>query len=175
MTTSEPLALLQEQAAAAAPVRLEPAPPLRVPFAGSRGGEGPLTLGQANTLQWVGDPTLYTRMIEWTLDLPGGATLDDVAAALSVLVSRHESLRTSYPAGGGPDDSELSRGLAAGAAPAGPGAAREPGAGPGLLPAAGPGGARTVAARPAPGEDRAAELAGAAADGAAVPVPGASR
>jgi condensation domain-containing protein len=113
MTTSEPLALLQEQAAATAPVMLEPAPPLRVPFAGRRGGEGPLTLGQANTLQWVGDPTLYTRMIEWTLTLPTGATLADIAAALSVLISRHESLRTTYPDGGGPDDSELSRGLAA--------------------------------------------------------------
>lgn len=113
MTTSEPLALLQEQAAATAPVILEPAPPLRVRFAGRRGGEGPLTLGQANTLQWVGDPALYTRMIEWTLTLPAGATLDDITAALSVLIGRHESLRTTYPDGGGPDDTELSRGLAA--------------------------------------------------------------
>jgi hypothetical protein len=113
MTTSEPLALLQEQAAATAPVILEPAPPLRVRFAGRRGGEGPLTLGQANTLQWVSDPTLYTRMIEWPLTLPTGASLDDITAALSVLISRHESLRTTYPGGGGPDDSALSSGLAA--------------------------------------------------------------
>jgi hypothetical protein len=112
MSVGEPLALLQEQAAATAPVILAAAPQLRVPFAGGRGGEGPLTLGQANTLQWVGDPTLYTRMIEWQLDLPEGSTLDDITAALSVLLSRHESLRTTYPAGGGLDDSELSRRMA---------------------------------------------------------------
>lgn len=99
MTTRDPLlGLLQERADAAAPSRLNLVDQLRVTFAGQRGGEGPLTIGQASALGWVCDPTLYTRMVEWPLSLPPGTTLPDIAAALEVLMSRHESLRTCYPA-----------------------------------------------------------------------------
>ena len=99
MTTRDPLlGLLQERADAAAPSRLNLVDQLRVTFAGQRGGAGPLTIGQASALGWVCDPTLYTRMVEWPLSLPPGTTLPDIAAALEVLMSRHESLRTRYPA-----------------------------------------------------------------------------
>jgi len=36
-------------------------------------------------------------MMEWPLSLPDGVTLADIAAALAVLMARHESLRTCYP------------------------------------------------------------------------------
>jgi hypothetical protein len=98
VTTREPQVLLEERADAAAPVRLEPAGQLRVPFAGPRGGEGPLTLGQASTLRWVANPAFYTRMTEWPLTVPPGATRDDIAAAMAILLARHESLRTAFPA-----------------------------------------------------------------------------
>jgi hypothetical protein len=98
MATRDPLVLLEEQADAAAPVGLEGAEPLRVPFAGRRGGDGPLTLGQASTLRWVTNTAFYTRMAEWPLTVPPGTTPDDIAAAMAVLMARHESLRTTYPA-----------------------------------------------------------------------------
>ncbi|MBP2706797.1 hypothetical protein JOL79_23600 [Microbispora sp. RL4-1S] len=75
-----------------------------VKFAGGRAVEAPLTLGQINTLEWLGDDTragLY-RMMEWAVTVPPGTTLDDVADALAVLVERHESLRTSYVTGDKP-------------------------------------------------------------------------
>ncbi len=99
MITRDPQVLREEQADAAAPVRLELAARLRVPFAGRRGGDGPLTLGQASTLGWVTDAAFYTRMIEWPLTVRPGTTLDDIAAAMAVLMARHESLRTTFPAG----------------------------------------------------------------------------
>ncbi|MCW2931603.1 MAG: hypothetical protein JWM19_2565 [Actinomycetia bacterium] len=98
MVTRDPQVLLEEQADAAAPIRLELAEPLRVPFAGRRGGDGPLTLGQASTLRWVTNPAFYTRMAEWPLTVPPGTTPDDIAAAMAVLMARHESLRTTFPA-----------------------------------------------------------------------------
>jgi hypothetical protein len=73
-----------------------------VKFSGPRGGEGPLTFGQRNTLIWTRDMTDYNRMTESVLDVPAGATLDDIAAAFGVLMARHESLRTIYPADGPP-------------------------------------------------------------------------
>jgi hypothetical protein len=98
MTTRDPKVLLEEQVDAAAPIRLELTEPLRVPFAGRRGGDGPATLGQASTLRWVTDPAFYTRMTEWPLTVPPGTTLDDIAAAMAILMARHESLRTTFPA-----------------------------------------------------------------------------
>jgi hypothetical protein len=76
---------------------LIPAGQLQVKFTGERGGEGPLTWGQSNTLRWSSDKEQYYRMIEWIADLPAGTTLDDIAAAFSTLMARHESLRTMYP------------------------------------------------------------------------------
>lgn len=98
MTTRDPQVLREEQADAAAPVRLERAEPLRVPFAGRRGGDGPFTMGQASTIEWIANPAFYTRMTEWPLTVPPGTTLDDVAAAMAILMARHESLRTTFPA-----------------------------------------------------------------------------
>jgi hypothetical protein len=98
MNTRDPLVLLAEQADAAAPIRLL-TEPLRVPFVGRRGGDGPVTLGQASTLGWVTDPSFHTRMTEWPLTVPPGTTLDDIAAAMAILMARHESLRTTFPAG----------------------------------------------------------------------------
>lgn len=72
-----------------------------VEYAGERAVDGPLTLGQINTLEWLGDDTragLY-RMMEWAVTVPDGTTLDDVAETLAALVERHESLRTSCVTG----------------------------------------------------------------------------
>lgn len=98
MPIAELLAAALSGPAQAAAATLRPAGTVPVPFHGQRGGPSPLTSVQYNTLCWIGDTSVYTRMIEWGLDLPAGVTLDDIRAALSVLVSRHESLRTRYPA-----------------------------------------------------------------------------
>jgi condensation domain-containing protein len=100
VTARDPvLALFREEADAAPPPALRLVDRLRVAFAGHRGGDGPLTIGQASALGWICDPTLYTRMVEYPLALPAGTTLADIAAAFAVLMARHESLRTRYPAG----------------------------------------------------------------------------
>ena len=96
------LGQLQARADAAAPVTLILADRLLVAFHGQRGGDGPVTVGQASTLAWVTDRTAYTRMLEWPLSLPTGTTLADITAALEVLLARHESLRTWYPPGDPP-------------------------------------------------------------------------
>ncbi|HEY1616661.1 MAG TPA: condensation domain-containing protein [Streptosporangiaceae bacterium] len=77
---------------------------LLIEFEGQRGGPGPLTLGQALMYSTVGDKRIYNSMFGWTLRVPGGAGVGDIAAALRVLIARHESLRTTYacPAGGQP-------------------------------------------------------------------------
>jgi hypothetical protein len=41
-------------------------------------------------------------MVEWPLSLPPGTTLADIAAALQILMTRHESLRTCYPSAPAP-------------------------------------------------------------------------
>jgi hypothetical protein len=96
-TAPDLLVLLHERADAVAPVQLVLTDRLRVPFAGSRGGEGPVTISQGNVLCWVTNPAFPTRMVEWPLSLPEGSTLADIAAALQILVTRHEALRTCYP------------------------------------------------------------------------------
>jgi hypothetical protein len=99
MSGRDPMALLVERASLAGPVQLEPAGQVAVPFAGNRGGDGPLTMGQASTLDWITDCDLYTRMIEWPLAIPAGTRLTDIASAMAILIARHESLRTTFPAG----------------------------------------------------------------------------
>jgi hypothetical protein len=91
------LVLLHERADAAPPVQLTLTDRLRVPFAGRRGGDGPLTISQSIALCWVTSPAMPARMMEWPLTLPEGTALTDITAALRILVSRHESLRTCYP------------------------------------------------------------------------------
>ncbi|HEV2372992.1 MAG TPA: condensation domain-containing protein [Streptosporangiaceae bacterium] len=97
MGMQELMAAMRGQASALEPVVLQPAGTRRVKFSGERGGDGPLTVGQANTLRWAVNPAEYTRMIQWVLDLPEGVTLADIDAAFEVLMARHESLRTTYP------------------------------------------------------------------------------
>jgi hypothetical protein len=91
------LVFLHERADGLPPAQLTLADRLRVPFTGSRGGDGPLTISQGTTLAWVTNPMMPTRMVEWSLSLPRGTTLADIAAALQVLMGRHEALRTCYP------------------------------------------------------------------------------
>lgn len=121
------LILLHEQPGAVAPVALAPAGQVLVKFSGLRGAEGPCTVCQAGTLGWMDDKTQYSRMVEWTFDLPDGATVDDIAAALEVLIERHESLRTMYVRGDPPLQRVAGSGLLAvdlfeadGPVPAGP-------------------------------------------------------
>jgi len=93
----ELLAAMREPGAS--PATLVPTRQRRVGFSGERGGDGPLTIGQGQSLSWIHDTSAYARMIEWALDLPEGTTLDDIEAAFGVLMARHESLRTTYPPG----------------------------------------------------------------------------
>jgi hypothetical protein len=69
-----------------------------VKFRGARGGDGPLTFGQSNTLQWVvGEAEQSIQsMLPWVFDLPDRVRLDDVAEVFAVLLARNESLRTTY-------------------------------------------------------------------------------
>src|ERR1051326_3944616 len=97
-TTADPQVRPEEQAVAALGIRLEPAEPVRAPFTGRRSGEGPLTLGQASTREWITNPAFYTRMLDAPLTLAPGTRLDDIAAAMAVVMARHESLRTTFPA-----------------------------------------------------------------------------
>jgi hypothetical protein len=80
---------------------VEQAPALvPVAFRGGRGASGPLTFGQRNTLNWVGNEAdRYSAVIPWRFALPDGVTVADVAAAFAVLLARHEALRTCYPDG----------------------------------------------------------------------------
>jgi Condensation domain len=99
MGLREMLTLLHHQSDGIPPVTLIPAGQVFAKFSGLRTAEGPCTRGQTSTLSWITDTTQYTRMIEWTFDLPDGVTMDDIVAALAVLLERHESLRTTYSLG----------------------------------------------------------------------------
>lgn len=75
--------------------------PVMVRFHGDRARVGPLTLGQLNILQWLDriDASSEAATIAWSLDIPAGTRIDDVAAAVAVLLARHETLRTHYVRG----------------------------------------------------------------------------
>jgi hypothetical protein len=97
MTAPDLLPLLHERVDALPPVKLVLTDHVRVPFTGSRGGDGPLTIVQATGLTWVISPAFPARMIEWPFYLPAGTSLAGISAALQVLMARYESLRTRYP------------------------------------------------------------------------------
>ncbi len=81
-------------------LRLTPMPPVPVEFAGERAGEGPLTLGQLDVYAWVsGIPDHFYAILCVGLPVPGVVSVDDVAEATGVLISRHEVLRTTYVPG----------------------------------------------------------------------------
>jgi hypothetical protein len=80
-------------------LRLTPLPPVPVEFAGERAGEGPLTLGQLNIHHWLSQTDNVYAILCAGLTVPAMASVDDVARATAALISRHESLRTSYVPG----------------------------------------------------------------------------
>ncbi|NUT48232.1 MAG: hypothetical protein HOV94_13120 [Saccharothrix sp.] len=78
-------------------VRLTPVDPIPVAYAGTRAAEGPFTLGQLNTWQWLKlAPDHFSAILFVELPVPDGVTAADVAETTAVLVSRHEGLRTTY-------------------------------------------------------------------------------
>ncbi|HZR54277.1 MAG TPA: hypothetical protein VFB06_32860 [Streptosporangiaceae bacterium] len=82
-------------------VRLTPMREVTVEFTGERAGEGPLSLGQLNIYNWLSlTPdhfyTLLCAELPVPATVPAGLSVDDVAAAVAMLIARHESLRTTY-------------------------------------------------------------------------------
>jgi hypothetical protein len=78
-------------------VRLALLGSLPVEFAGQRGGEAPLTLGQLNVYSWVSaNPEDVYAILSVELPVPVAVPVGEVAAAAAVLIARHESLRTIY-------------------------------------------------------------------------------
>ena len=58
---------------------------------------GPLTLGQNNVAQWVGDKDHdFFAVIDMVLHLPGAVSLANILDGLAGLVGLHESLRTRF-------------------------------------------------------------------------------
>jgi hypothetical protein len=81
-------------------VRLTPVRPVPVEFAGERGGEGPLTLGQLNVYAWAsGNPDDVYAILSVELPVPAAVSVGDVAEGIGALVARHESLRTVFVPG----------------------------------------------------------------------------
>jgi hypothetical protein len=76
---------------------LVPGTPVVARFAGDRDTCAPMTLGQRNIAQWLSAaPDHRYAALHWTLDVPPGTSLDELAGAFSVLLRRHEGLRTVY-------------------------------------------------------------------------------
>ena len=81
-------------------VRLTPVQSIPVNFTGERAGQGPLTLGQLNVHLWLSQiPDDVYAILRAELPVPAVATVDDVAEAVTVLIARHESLRTTVVPG----------------------------------------------------------------------------
>ncbi len=81
-------------------LRLTPVRSIPVEFTGERAGEGPLTWGQLDLYNWVSQNPDHLHVILCVeLPVPAAVPVDDVAAAIAVLIARHESLRTTYVLG----------------------------------------------------------------------------
>src|SRR3984957_21340014 len=82
-------------------VRLTPMRSIPVEFTGGRAGEGPLTLGQLNMYNWLSQvPDHIYAILCAELPVPATAvSVGEVAEVVAVLISRYESLRTSYVPG----------------------------------------------------------------------------
>ncbi|MEV4313246.1 condensation domain-containing protein [Actinocrispum sp. NPDC049592] len=73
---------------------------LEVDFAGHRAGSGPVTLGQGNVLEWIGEQEQERSDILCRfVPVPPGRGLADIRASVAVLLARHESLRTTIQPG----------------------------------------------------------------------------
>ncbi|GHF72493.1 hypothetical protein GCM10018790_57950 [Kitasatospora xanthocidica] len=74
-----------------------------VRFAAASSGTGPLTRGQDNMIRCIrtSPPEQINKDSVWPV--PAGTSVPAALVALRLLVERHESLRTSFPAGPGPD------------------------------------------------------------------------
>ncbi|GAB3526324.1 condensation domain-containing protein [Phytohabitans suffuscus] len=84
-------------------VRLTPCPPVPARFSGGRDAQGPYTLGQLNIKVWLDQsPDHCYSTLKWTLDVPEGTTVREVAAAVGSLLARHEGLRTRFLGGDRP-------------------------------------------------------------------------
>jgi hypothetical protein len=81
-------------------LRLTPMRSIPVEFAGERAGEGPLTLGQLNVYAWVSRiPEQFYAVLRVELPVPTVVSAGDVAETTAVLITRYESLRTTYVPG----------------------------------------------------------------------------
>jgi hypothetical protein len=76
-------------------VRLTPMRSIPVEFAGDRAGEGPFTLGQLDLYNWLTPDDLYAILCA-ELPVPAAVSAGDVAEATGALITRYESLRTTY-------------------------------------------------------------------------------
>ncbi|MFD5461971.1 condensation domain-containing protein [Kitasatospora sp. NPDC127059] len=74
-----------------------------VRFAATSGGSGPLTRGQDNMVRCIRRDTPEQINKESVWPVPPGTSTAAGLTALRLLVERHESLRTSFPPGSGPD------------------------------------------------------------------------
>src|SRR3984957_18379309 len=81
-------------------LRLTPMPSIPVEFAGERGGEGPLTLGQLDLYDWlIKNPDHLYVILCVELPVPAVVSVGDVAGATAALIARYETLRTTYVPG----------------------------------------------------------------------------
>ncbi len=68
-----------------------------VEFTGDRAGEGPLTLGQLDMYNWLSQaPDEPYAILRAELPVPEAVSVQDVAEVAGVLISRYESLRTTF-------------------------------------------------------------------------------